>query len=98
MYIIQRNYHIICLTETFLDCSILSDDNKITIDGYDLIRSDDPSDLKKGGICFYYKEHTPLMLRDDINILDNYLVTGIRSQNEKCFFYLYLAFPESKSG
>ena len=84
-YITQHNYDIICLTETFLNSSIPSDDNRITIDGYNLIRSDHPSDSKKGGVCIYYKEHIPLILRDDINTLDNCLVTEIRSQNEKCF-------------
>ena len=63
----------------------LSDDNRIKIDGYSLIRSDHPSDSKKGGVCIYYKEHIPLILQDDINTLDNCLVTEIRSQNEKCF-------------
>ena len=46
-YITQHNYGIICLTEIFLNSSILSDDNTITIDGYNLIRSDYPSDSKK---------------------------------------------------
>ena len=84
-FITQRNYDIICLTETFLNSSIPSDDTKIKIDGYNLIRSDHPSDSKKGGVCIYYKKHIPLILRDDINTLDNFLVTEIRSQNEKCF-------------
>ena len=41
--------------------------------------------LKKGGVCIYYQEHIPLILWDDINTLENCLVTEIRSQNEKCF-------------
>ena len=41
--------------------------------------------MKKGGLCIYYKEHIPPNLRDDINTLDNCLVTEIRSQNGKCF-------------
>ena len=61
-YITQHNYDIIFLTETFLNSSILSDDNRIKIDRYSLIRSDHPSDLKKGGVCIYYKEHIPLIL------------------------------------
>ena len=83
-YITQRNYDIICLTETFLNSSILSDDNRIKIDEYNLIRSDHPSDSRKDGICIYYKEHIPLILRNDINTLDNCLVAEIRSQNKKC--------------
>ena len=51
-YITQHNYDIICLTET---STIPSADNRITIDGYNLIRSDHPSDSKKGGVCIYYK-------------------------------------------
>ena len=84
-YITQHNYDIIYLTETFLNSSILSDDSRITIDWYNLIRSDHLSDSKKGRVCIYYKEHIPLTLRDDINTLDNCLVTEIRSQNEECF-------------
>ena len=84
-YITQYNYDIICQTETFLNSSILNDDNRITIDVYNLIRSDHPSDSKKGGVCVYCKKHIPLILRDDINALDNCLVTEIRSQNEQCF-------------
>ena len=40
---------------------------------------------KKGGVCIYYKEHISLISRDDINTLDNCLVTEICSQNGKCF-------------
>ena len=43
-YITQYNYDIICLSENFLNSSIQSDDNRIKLDGYDLIRSDHPSD------------------------------------------------------
>ena len=77
-YITQHKYDIICLTETFLNSSIPSDDNRITIDAYNLIRSDHPSDSKKDGVCIYYKEHIPLILRDGINTLDNCLVAEIR--------------------
>ena len=57
----------------------------MTIGEYNLISSDHASDSKRGAVCIYYKEHIPLILRDDINTLDNCLVTEIRSQNEKCF-------------
>ena len=56
VYITQHNYDIICLTETFLNSSILSDDNRITIDGYNLIRSHHPGNSKKGGGCLGFYE------------------------------------------
>ena len=69
-----------------MNSSIQSDDDIIKTDGYNLIRSDHPSDSKRCGVCIYYKEHIPLIKRDDLCTLDNCLVTEIRSQNEKCFF------------
>ena len=67
-YITQHNYDIICLSETFQNSSIQT--NK-----YNLIRTDHPSDLKRGRVCIYDKEHIPLVKRDDICTLDNCLVT-----------------------
>ena len=50
-----------------------------------MIRADHSSGSKRGGVCIYYKEHIPLIKRDDICTLDNCLVTEIRSQGEKSF-------------
>ena len=52
---------------------------------YNLIRSDHPSDSKRGGVRIYYKEHIPHVKRVEICTSDNCLVTKIRSQSEKCF-------------
>ena len=83
-YIItQHNYDIICLSETFLNSSIETNYDRISIDGCNLIRADHPSDSKGGGVCIYYKEQIPLIKRD--NICTSCLETEIRSQNEKCF-------------
>ena len=84
-YLIQHNYDIVCISETFLNSTIQDDDESIKIDGYTLIRSDHPSDSKRGGVGIYYKEKISLIKRDDLRTLDNCLVTEIRSQNEKCF-------------
>ena len=77
--ITNQNFDIVCLSETFLNSSIQNDDHKLKIHGYNLIRSDHPSDWKKGGICIYYKEHIPLIRRDDLCTLDNC------SKKKKCF-------------
>ena len=77
-YITQHNY------------DIISDDEKIKIDGYTLIRADHPSDSKKNGVCIYYKEHIPLIKRDDLCTLDNCLVTEMFSQ-------MHLPLSKSKS-
>ena len=82
-YIIQNNYDIICLSEMFLNSSIQTNDDRISIDGYNLIQADHPSDSKRGGVCIYYKEHIPLIKQENICTLGNCLVTEIRSHGEK---------------
>ena len=57
---------------------IQTSDDRISIDRYNLIRADHPSDSKREGVCIYYKEHIPLIKRDEICTLDNCLVTEIR--------------------
>ena len=76
---------VICLSETFLNCSIDSSDTRILIDRYNFIRLDHPSDSRRGGVCIYYIEHIPLIKQHYICTLDNCLVTEIRLQSEKCF-------------
>ena len=68
-----------------------SNDNRIKIDGYDLIRSGHPSNSKKMEYLFFYKEHIPLVKRDNISTLDNFLVMEICLKREKCFLtYIYV--------
>ena len=47
-------YGFICISETFLDSSFEPDDKDLMLDGYKLIRSDHPSNTKRGGVCIYY--------------------------------------------
>ena len=84
------SYYIICLSETFLNSSIESNDDRISIDGCNLIRLDYSSDSTRGGVCLYYKDHIPLIKRDSICTLDNCIVTEIRSKGEKyCLTCIY---------
>ena len=61
-YVSVHKFDIICLSETYLDSSI--DDVSLEISGYYLIRSDHPSNKKRGGICIYYKNFLPLKVSD----------------------------------
>ena len=56
-------YHtdIISLSETFLNTSIQSDDHRIKIDGYNLIRSDIQVTRNMVEHVNYKKEHIPLL-------------------------------------
>ena len=67
-YISTHNFDILCLSETYLDSSISSSDNNLTIPGYDLNRADHPSNVKHGvGFCIYFKKFFPLNVIDLIS-------------------------------
>ena len=51
-------HHFICLSETYLDSS--TPDRLLEIDGYILVRADHPNNIKRGGVCIYYKESLPV--------------------------------------
>ena len=54
-----HNYDFICLSETFLSPSVSSTLDSLNIDGCNIVRSDHPSGLKRGGMCCYFKERFP---------------------------------------
>ena len=89
-FITTHNFDIICLSETFLDCTVSQHDENIMINGYLLLRADYPSNSMRGGVCLYFKEHLPLIRRNDLSILQECLVTEIIVDNEKCFFHMPL--------
>ena len=84
--IASHNLDIICLSETFLDSTVSQDHENIMINGYSLLRADHPSNSKCERVCLYFKEHLPLIGRNDLSILRECLVTEIIADNEKCFF------------
>ena len=47
-------YDFICLSETYLDSS--APDSLLNIEGYNLVQADHPDNIKRGGVCIYYKE------------------------------------------
>ena len=46
--------------ETFLDFS--TPYNFVDIQGYNLVRTDHPDNIKRGGTCIYYKQSLPVRI------------------------------------
>ena len=63
-YISVNKFDIICLSETYLNSKIPSDDKNLEMPGYNLVREDYPSNSKRGGICVYYKSSLPFRVID----------------------------------
>ena len=57
-YISMYKHDFICLSENYLDSSV--SDSLLKIDGYNLVCADHPNDIKRGGVCIYYKESLPV--------------------------------------
>ena len=75
-------YDFICISETYLDSSVQSDDRYISINGYNLIRADHPSNNKRGGVCIYYRESLAAQLVKT-NHLNECLLREVSFNNKK---------------
>ena len=74
-YFSVHKFDIVCLSETYLDTSVPVRDINLEIQGYELVRSDHPSQHKRGGVCIYFRNSLPLKI---LNI--NYLQESITSE------------------
>ena len=82
-FITTSNFDVVCLSGTFLDSTIPDDDVNMQINGYSLLRADHPNNIKRGGVCIYFKESLPLITKNDLTNLKDCLVTEINVNNEK---------------
>ena len=85
-FITSNNFDILCLSQTYLDSTIPIDYVNMEINGHSLLRADHPNDIKRRGVCIYFKESLPLIRRNDLINTKNCLVTEINVNNEKYFF------------
>ena len=63
-----HKFDIIRLSETFLNGFLQNDDVSLVLDGYKLVTADNPSDLKRGGVCIYFKESLPIKVLNITNL------------------------------
>ena len=50
------NHDFIFISETYFDSSVIERNRSFQLNGYDLLRADHPNNIKRGGVCIYYKE------------------------------------------
>ena len=99
---------IICVFESYLDSTFSSDSEDINIKGYKLVRADNLNNIKRGGVCAYFRESLPvrvmpyhylsecLILEINLKRKKGYLVSLYRSPNQNLDeFELFLTNLES---
>ena len=50
-----NKFSVICLSESYLDSYRASDNDDLNIKGYNLYRSDQPNNVKRGSVCISYR-------------------------------------------
>ena len=66
-FFVSNNIDIFCISEIFLDSSVDNIYDGLNTSGYTLAGSDQPSNTKRGGVVIYYKDHLPVLRRNDIS-------------------------------
>ena len=56
MYNSVYKHDALCLLETYLDNSVLSDESDLNFLGYKLVTADYPQNVKRGRVCSYFKK------------------------------------------
>ena len=79
-----ESFDFICLSDSYLNSTILSNDQNLCLDSYKLICSDHPKNIKQGGVCIYYREILPVKVIQ-INYLSECLVCEINYDNKNIF-------------
>ena len=82
-YISIHDFDIICLSETYLTSTTDINDENLKIPGYIMYRVDHPSDIKRGGVCIYYKTMLPLNVLS-ANFLQECINFEVSIGNKKC--------------
>ena len=81
------------LSENYLDSSI--SDNLIDIEGYKLIRADHPDNIKRCGVCIYYKESLQVQIINQHYLKEVLLLE--MSYNNKEVIASFIYFSPSQS-
>ena len=95
-YISIHDFDVICLSETYLTSTTDINDGNLKIPGYIMYRVDHPSDVKRGGVCIYYKTMLPLKVLST-NFLQECINFEVCIGNKICqFIHLYRTPSESQ--
>ena len=93
-YTSMYKHDFICLSETYLDSS--TPDSLLEIDGYNLIRADHPDNIKRGGVCIYYKESLPVRVLSSPYLKEALLLEMI-DNNKKIIVYVIYCSPSQSN-
>ena len=84
------------MSETYLDPSAPLHDVNLKIQGYELVRSDHPSQHKRGDICIYFRNSLPLKILN-IHYLQESVSFELQIGSKICTFVSLYRSPSQTS-
>ena len=75
----------ICLLETYFNNSVLSFESDLDIQRYEMIRADYPENVKREGVCIYFKGFLSIRFLDVPSNLDECLLCELNYKKKNCF-------------
>ena len=87
-YIAVHKFDIVCMSQTYLDSNNAYDDGNLEIEGYNLINIGPSIEYKRGAVCIYYKNFSPLRVLSN-HYLQEYINIELKIGDKFCnFIYL----------
>ena len=80
-----HKFHIVCLSETYLNPSVPLHDVNLEIQDYELVRSDHPWQHKSGGVCTCFRNFLPLKILN-IHYLQESTIFELQVGSKICKF------------
>ena len=81
--------HIMCLSETYLDCTVpYDDDPRLNLSGYKLVRAANLSNNKSVGVGIYFKKTLAIQLKST-NSLKECLLLEVLLEIKRDLYYHY---------
>ena len=77
-----NKFDMICISESYLDSSISSNSEQLNIEGYKLVRNHHLGNVRRGGVCSYFRESLSVRCLSD-PYLNECLVSKVSVNNKK---------------
>ena len=87
-----HQYDILCISETYLDSSVSTDDSTLSLPGYNLVRSDHPSNVKRVAVCLYHRGNLSLRIIS-VSFLSQCVLCEVTIQRQKDYLIVIYQSP-----
>ena len=90
-------HHLFAVSESLLNESI--ENNDMFIEGFskEIFRNDHPSGKNVGGVCLFFKQNISIKHRQDLEVIQETIVTEISLEWKKIFFVVIYRSPNQSS-